>query len=102
MDHLILYILTVSYCLAPEGKTVCEQRNDHYTFTEAEHCVVMRHHMVKYLDRDPKLILYKEKTRCRVVPLAVDRASFMIRASKEKAISYGEDRLEFFEDKHAD
>ena len=102
MDQIVLYILTVSYCLAPEGKTACEPTYDQYHFADANHCVLMRRNLVEYMDSFSNVILNKEKTRCDVAPVDIDKASWLLAPDRETALSEGKERLAFAEKKYGD
>jgi len=66
MEWIAIYVLTMSYCIAPEGKTVCERQDREYTFAESSDCVRMRNLLVDLYDRFPNVIVYSGESKCRV------------------------------------
>ena len=67
MEYVVIYVLTMSYCMAPEGKTACERRQDTYDFATAEHCVLVRNELVTLYDKVyGNVILYPEESYCKV------------------------------------
>lgn len=39
MDYIYIFVLTMSYCMSPEGKTVCERMVDTYRFVDQFECL---------------------------------------------------------------
>ena len=68
MEYVIVYLLTMSYCLAPTGKTACERQQDTYEFTVSNDCVRIRNDMVTLYDKYyGNVILYRDKSKCSAV-----------------------------------
>lgn len=67
MEQWVFYVvLTMSYCMAPEGKTVCEAKEDYYRFTGASHCERARRDLTLLYDKYySNIILYKDKSTCQ-------------------------------------
>ena len=66
MEYIFVFVLTISYCQAPDGKTVCEQDTLRYNFTQATHCIEVRNNLVYFLDTYDNVIVYREKSKCHV------------------------------------
>lgn len=65
MEYIAIYVLTMSYCLAPKGKTACERQKDVYEFATALHCVRVRNELVMLYDEYyGNVILYPEQSKC--------------------------------------
>ncbi len=47
MHNIFVFVLTLSFCQSPEGKTACEQGTFEYTFTDALDCVTVRNYLGK-------------------------------------------------------
>ena len=69
----VMWVLTMSYCQSPEGKTACEPVEDTYRFTDFVNCEVIHHEMVKLYDKYTNIILYKDKTKCEPLVLPLTR-----------------------------
>ena len=65
MEYLIAYLLTMSYCIAPEGKSACERKTAKYEFTNATDCIETRNELVRIYDKVAKrVIVYREESKC--------------------------------------
>ena len=65
-EYIVIYVLTLSLCVAPEGKTVCEPWKSHSWFHNAQDCVDTRYDYFILYDRQPSAILHKGETQCEV------------------------------------
>lgn len=59
-----VFVLTISQCLAPAGKTICQEQELQLQFVAQADCELAREQLVSLLDRAHDVIVNKEKTRC--------------------------------------
>ncbi len=59
-----VFVLTLSECLAPAGKTICQEQELQMQFTNQADCELAREQLVWLLDRSEDVIVNKNKTRC--------------------------------------
>ncbi len=59
-----VFVLTLSECLAPAGKTICQEQELQLQFVTQADCELAREQLVFLLDRADDVIVNKEKTRC--------------------------------------
>jgi len=59
-----VFVLTISQCLAPAGKTICQEQELQLQFVAQADCELAREQLVSLLDRADDVIVNKEKTRC--------------------------------------
>lgn len=59
-----VFVLTLSECLAPAGKTICQEQELQLLFVTQADCELAREQLVFLLDRADNVIVNKEKTRC--------------------------------------
>ena len=59
-----VFVLTLSECLAPAGKTICQEQELQMLFVTEADCELAREQFVYLLDRADNVIVNKEKTRC--------------------------------------
>ena len=85
------WVLTMSYCLSPEGKTACEQVEDTYLFTGLGHCMAIREEMVTSYGKYTNVILYEDKTTCEPLVEPLSKVSYF--TSREEADSFAIEQL---------
>ena len=61
---LVIYVLTLSLCIAPEGKTACEGWDRKIWFHHANDCLAARGDYLLLYENYPRAILYEEATKC--------------------------------------
>jgi hypothetical protein len=61
-----IFILLLTLCEAPPGKTVCEEGALTFHFTDALQCWEARAHFVRYFDSMDDVIVNRAKTTCEV------------------------------------
>ena len=66
MEWLAFYVLTLSYCIAPEGKTVCEREQREYAFSDASDCIHARNELAILYDKYRNVIFYPGESKCHV------------------------------------
>ena len=59
-----VFVLTISQCLAPAGKIICQEQELQLQFVAQADCELAREQLVYLLDRADDVIVNKEKTRC--------------------------------------
>ena len=59
-----VFVLTLIECLAPAGKTICQEQEVQMQFLNQADCEVAREHLVSFMDRAEDVIVNREKTRC--------------------------------------
>ena len=74
MSWIQVFVLTVSECVAPAGKTVCQQQEFELTFLTEADCAVAREQFVTLKEASESVIVNADATRC--VATARQRESF--------------------------
>lgn len=59
-----VFVLTISECVAPSGKTVCQQQEYQLEFASAAACEVAREQFIMLKSRSDNVIVDQERTRC--------------------------------------
>lgn len=59
-----VFVLTLSECIAPAGKTVCQEREFEMPFVEQAACEMAKEQMFWLADGASDVIINREKTRC--------------------------------------
>ena len=59
-----VFVLTLVECVAPSGKTVCQQQEFELTFLTQADCEVALEQLVTLKDSAENVIIDKSKTRC--------------------------------------
>lgn len=59
-----VFILTMSECIAPSGKTVCQQQEFQIEFASAEACEVAREQFIALKSQMDNVIVNRGRTRC--------------------------------------
>lgn len=59
-------VLTLTECVAPEGKTVCEESVTQYNFVDQAECETVLEHMVEYRARRDNVIVNRSESHCKV------------------------------------
>jgi surface antigen len=59
-----VFVLTLAECVAPAGKTVCQQQEFELTFLTQADCQVALEQLVTLKDAAENIIVDKSKTRC--------------------------------------
>lgn len=69
-----VFVLTLSQCIAPSGKTICQEREFEMQFVERAACEMAMEQMLWLADGTDDVIVNRDKTRC--VASAVERPVF--------------------------
>jgi len=59
-----VFVLTVSECLAPAGKTICQEQELKVQFVTQADCELAREQLVRLMERSENVIVNAEKTHC--------------------------------------
>ena len=59
-----VFVLTMSECIAPSGKTVCQQQEFQLEFATAEACEIGREQLVALKSQMDNVIVDRNRTRC--------------------------------------
>ena len=76
-------VLTLAECVAPEGKTVCQEQQVQYYFFDDVECQKVLEQLIDYRDGFKNVIVNKDDSSC--LPAAKDLQVF---ASRSKADEY--------------
>ncbi|MDH4049473.1 MAG: hypothetical protein OEW68_16980 [Gammaproteobacteria bacterium] len=69
-----VFVLTLSECVAPAGKTVCEQQQLQMQFVDQAECEMALQQMLTLKEGADNVIVYKDKSYC--APSAAQRPIF--------------------------
>ena len=64
MAWIQVFVLTLSECLAPAGKTVCQEQELHMQFVNQADCEIARDQFIALIEITDNSIINKNKTRC--------------------------------------
>jgi hypothetical protein len=67
-------VLTLAECVAPAGKTVCQEREFDLLFLSGADCEVALEHLISLKEESPNIIVNRDKSRC--APSARERDAF--------------------------
>jgi hypothetical protein len=59
-----VFILTLSECVAPTGKTVCQEQQLQMQFVSQADCEVALQQLVSLKEQSENVIVYKDRSRC--------------------------------------
>ncbi len=59
-----VFVLTMSECIAPSGKTVCQQQEFQLEFATAQACELAREQLVSLKSQMDNVIVDRNRTRC--------------------------------------
>ena len=90
-EFIVIYVLTLSLCIAPEGKTVCEPWKGQIWYHNAQDCVASRSDYFLLYDRQPRAILRKGETQCEAVIVRLQ--DYPIFNDMAKAMKTGEEEI---------
>lgn len=75
-----VFVLTLSECVAPSGKTVCQEQETQYVFYDRRDCEAALQDLIEAKSNDETVIVHPDRSRC--LPSARQRPVF---ASLEEA-----------------
>lgn len=76
-------VLTLAECVAPAGKTVCQEQDTQYYFIEEEQCAAVLEQLVDYRNQLDNVIVNSAKSSC--LPSVMSRETF---SSSSDAVRY--------------
>lgn len=59
-----VFVLTLSECVAPAGKTVCQQQEVQYQFSDRDDCEAVLEELIAAKANDENVIVNEERSRC--------------------------------------
>lgn len=59
-----VFVLSLSECAAPAGKTVCQEQEVHYQFLDRAECEEVLQQLVAHKDRAENVIVHQDQSRC--------------------------------------
>jgi hypothetical protein len=59
-----VFVLTISECLAPAGKTICQEQELQMRFVSQADCELAREHLVALMERADNVIVNAEDSTC--------------------------------------
>jgi len=81
-----VFVLTLAECVAPPGKTVCQEQQVQYQFVEREECETVLQQLVEYSAGSENVIVDERRSSC--LPTTIERQVF---ASVDEANAQLED-----------
>jgi hypothetical protein len=69
-----VFVLTLAECVAPAGKTVCQEQRVQYQFVDREECEMVLQQLVDYSAGSENVIVNERQSSCR--PTAVQQPVF--------------------------
>jgi hypothetical protein len=69
-----VFVLTLSECVAPSGKTVCQQQEVQYQFANREDCEAVLETLIASKANDENVIVNEGRSRC--LPTAMEQPVF--------------------------
>lgn len=82
MAWIKVVVLTLAECVAPEGKTVCQEQNTQYYFHDEAECQKVLEQLIDYRDGFDNIIVNKAKSNC--LPAAISSEVFNSRAEADQ------------------
>lgn len=76
-------VLTLAECVAPAGKTVCQEQDTQYFFIEEHQCTAVLEQLIDYRNQLDNVIVNSAKSSCQ--PTVVSRETF---SSSSEAARY--------------
>lgn len=59
-----VFVLSLSECTAPAGKTVCQEQEINYQFLDRADCESMLEQLIAYKDKAENVIVHADRSRC--------------------------------------
>jgi hypothetical protein len=78
-------VLTLAECVAPEGKTVCQEQDTQYYFFEEDECETVLQQLVTYRSGLDNVIVNSAKSSC--LPTIVSRQTFSSSSEADRYLS---------------
>jgi len=78
-------VLTLAECVAPAGKTVCQEQDTQYYFFEEDQCAVVLEQLIDYRNGLDNVIVNSEKSSC--LPTVMSRETFSSSSEADRYLS---------------
>lgn len=59
-----VFVLVITQCVAPAGKTVCQEQELRYEFFDKDDCNIVLEQLLAHIDSAENIIVNKEKSSC--------------------------------------
>jgi hypothetical protein len=69
-----VFVLTLAECVAPPGKTVCQEQQMQYQFVDREQCETVLRRLVDYSAGSENVIVDEQRSSC--LPTTIERQVF--------------------------
>ncbi len=80
-----VFVLTLSECVAPSGKTVCQPQEAQFVFYDRRDCEAVLQELVAAKKNDPTVIVNPDRSRC--LPTARQRPVFASLEDAERELA---------------
>ena len=80
-----VFVLTLSECVAPSGKTVCQPQETQYVFYDRRDCEAVLQDLVAAKENDENVIVNPDRSRC--LPTAKQRPVYASLEEAEQALA---------------
>lgn len=87
---ILQYLLILSYCITPEGQTVCEKTTQHIYFAYPDDCLNTRRQLIRLYEYS-NIKVFEEESICKV--FAAERDVYETQDEAKKA---GQEKLDLF------
>ena len=87
-EYIVIYVLTMVLCSAPEGKTVCEFSESTAQFVTPIDCLTVRSDLLQLVELSSIVIVNESKSKCE--PQVIAPETF---EDRETAMAKGEERM---------
>ena len=84
-EYLIVYVLTLSLCIAPEGKQACMEYESEYTFLNPYQCMTVRKDLIMLQEQYTRVIVNEGASKCEM-----DIIPYELYSDEEEARAVGE------------
>jgi hypothetical protein len=84
-----VFVLTLAECVAPAGKTVCQEQQVQYQFVDREECESVLQQLVDYSAGSENVIVNEQRSSC--LPAAVQQQVFASLDEANERLSNTED-----------
>jgi hypothetical protein len=69
-----VFVLTLAECVAPPGKTICQEQQAQYQFVDREQCETVLRRLVDYSAGSENVIVNEQRSSC--LPTTIERPVF--------------------------
>lgn len=83
-----VFVLTLAECVAPAGKSVCQEQQVQYQFVDRQECEAALQHLLDYSTNSGNVIVNEQRSSCR--PTAVQHKVYASLADMKGQLSDAE------------